>query len=148
MKRVWPLWVGIVVLMMAFGIFARVRGRSVSVAVVAESLAHPDAMTRKSTAQQLANVPAPRSVPAVIARLSVESEAPIRILLLKALIQAGTYEGAKGVLVGLRDANPDVRAEARKILSAWYEQPMPDAMPAAEIEALVNSRPPKLLRVQ
>ena len=87
-------------------------------------------------------------LPAVIARLSVETEAPIRILLLKALIQAGTYEGAKGVCIGLRDANPDVRAEARKILSAWYEQPMPDAMPAADIEALVHSRPPKLLRVQ
>lgn len=144
MKKVWPLWVGIVVVMMAFGVFARARGRAVSVAAVAEALGDADKANRKLTAQQLANVPAPKSVGAVIERFKVEPEADIRILLLKALIQAGTYEGAKGCLLGLRDTNPDVAAEARKILSAWYEQPLP-ADPA-EVEALVNAGPPKLLR--
>lgn len=145
MKKVWPVWVGIVVAMMLFGVFARMRGRTVSVAAVAEALGAGDKASRKVTAQQLANVPAPSSVGAVIGRLKVEPEPDIRILLLKALIQAGTYEGAKGCLLGLRDRDKDVEAEARKILSAWYEQPMPED--PAEIEALVNSRPPKLLRI-
>ncbi|MHC5018852.1 MAG: HEAT repeat domain-containing protein [Planctomycetota bacterium] len=145
MKKVWPLWIGIMLVMMTLAVIARARGRAVSVAQVAADLERDDPAERRVTALQLSNVPAPRSVPAVIARLKVEPEPDIRVLLLKALIQAGTYEGAKGVCVGLHDAHADVRAEARMILEAWYEwKDMPQD--PAEVEAVVNSRPPKLLR--
>jgi hypothetical protein len=147
MQKVWPIWVGIMLVMMTLAVLARARGRAVSVAQVAADLERDAPAERRVTALQLSNVPAPRSVPAVIARLSVEPEADIRVLLLKALIQAGSYEGAKGVCIGLRDPDQDVRAEARKILQAWYEwKDMPQD--PAEVEAVVHSRPPKLLRTQ
>lgn len=140
MKRVWPVWVGIVCLMVAVAILWRWRGHHVSVDRVAQRLADPDRKVRLETAQALGAVRAPATVPAMAARVAVEDDAEVLDALCVALGRTRSPAAARALAGLLTRSDAAVTDRARRALEAMYRRPLPPD--PATVAALVEREPP------
>ena len=118
MRRVWPVWLGIVVAMVAVAVAWRWRGRAIAVDRVAARLADPDRQVRLDAAVSLRMVRAPNSGPALAARLAIEPDGEVRAALCLALLASEAPEAAPALRARLADDRREVRLETVQALGA------------------------------